>query len=129
MFFEQTRRRGREVPAVTCPEAEKLVMPYINGTITDQELEEFLAHIDSCEDCREELEIYYTVDVGIRQLDQGTGSFNIKGALNAALELSRQRVHTLFLLKTAVYAVNTLVFWSVFVMLILQLRIWNQGGF
>lgn len=114
---------------MTCPEAEKLVMPYINGTITDQELEEFLAHIDSCEDCREELEIYYTVDVGIRQLDQGTGSFNIKGALNAALELSRQRVHTLFLLKTAVYAVNTLVFWSVFVMLILQLRIWNQGGF
>ena len=54
---------------MTCREAERLVMPYINGSITDDELEEFLKHIDQCEECREELEIYFTVDVGIRQLD------------------------------------------------------------
>ena len=49
---------------MTCREAERLVMPYINGSITDDELEEFLKHIDQCEECREELEIYFTVDVG-----------------------------------------------------------------
>ena len=81
--------------AVTCREAERLVMPYINGSITDEELKEFLKHIETCEECREELEIYFTVDVGIRQLDQETGTYNIKGALETALELSRQRVHTL----------------------------------
>ena len=40
---------------MTCREAERLVMPYINGSITDEELREFLKHIEGCEDCREEL--------------------------------------------------------------------------
>ena len=110
---------------MTCREAERLVMPYINGSLTDEELEAFLAHIDSCEECREELEIYFTVDVGIRQLDEGTGTYNIKGALETALELSRQRIHTLHLVQTARYAVNTLCFWSVLVVLILQLHMWS----
>ncbi|MGN0372209.1 MAG: anti-sigma factor family protein [Enterocloster sp.] len=114
---------------MTCREAERLVMPYINGSITDEELEEFLEHIDSCENCLEELEIYFTVDVGIRQLDEGTGTYNIKGALETALELSRQRIHTIHLLRTARYAVNTLCFWSLLMMLILQLRIWSDVGF
>ena len=69
---------------MTCREAERLVMPYINGSITDGELKEFLKHIETCEECREELEIYFTVDVGIRQLNQGTGTYNIKGALETA---------------------------------------------
>lgn len=122
--MEQERISGQEVRTVTCREAERLVMPYINGSITDEELREFLKHIEGCEDCREELEIYFTVDVGIRQLDQGTGTYNIKGALETALELSRQRIHTLDLLETARYAVNTLCFWSVLVVLALQIRIW-----
>ena len=102
---------------MTCREAERLVMPYINGSITDGELKEFLKHIETCEECREELEIYFTVDVGIRQLNQGTGTYNI-------LELSRQRVHTLGILETARYAVNTLCFWAVLVVLVLQFRMW-----
>ena len=111
---------------MTCREAERLVMPYINGSITDEELKEFLKHIETCEDCREELEIYFTVDVGIRQLDQETGTYNIKGALETALELSRQRVHTLGILETARYAVNTLCFWAVLVVLVLQIGMGRQ---
>ena len=114
---------------MTCREVERLVMPYINGSITDEELEGFLEHIETCENCREELEIYFTVDVGIRQLDQGTGTYNIKGALETALALSRQRIHTLHLLQTARYAVNTLCFWSVLMILIIQFRMWGQNGF
>ena len=37
---------------MTCREAERLVMPYINGSITDGELKEFLKHIETCEECR-----------------------------------------------------------------------------
>ena len=54
---------------MTCKEAESLVMPYIKNELTDEELFEFLEHIEHCPECREELEIYFTVDVGIRQLD------------------------------------------------------------
>lgn len=114
---------------MTCREAERLVMPYINGTITDEELAAFLEHIDSCPDCREELEIYYMVDAGIRQLDEETGIYNIKGALENALEVSRQRVRTLYLIQTARYAVNTLCFWVILILLIMQLRIWDNVHF
>ena len=78
---------------MTCREAERLVMPYINGSITDEELKAFVEHIDHCPDCREELEIYFTVDVGIRQLDEGTGSYNIKGALEYPEESNRRFVY------------------------------------
>ena len=44
---------------MTCREAQKLVMPYINKEISDEDLAEFLKHIDSCEECREELEILF----------------------------------------------------------------------
>ena len=54
---------------MTCQEAERLVMPYIQGDLEDDQLEEFLEHIENCENCQEELEIYFTVDYGIRQLD------------------------------------------------------------
>ena len=49
-----------------------------------------------------------TVDVGIRQLDEESGTYNIKGAFETALDVSRQRIHTLNLLQNAIYAVNTL---------------------
>ena len=109
---------------MTCMEAEKMVIPYINDQLSVTELEDFIEHIKTCENCREELEIYFTVDVGIRQLDQETGTYNIKGALETALELSRQRVHTLGILETARYAVNTLCFWAVLVVLVLQFGMW-----
>ena len=40
---------------MTCREAEALVMPYINGSITDEELKAFVEHIDHCPDCRRNL--------------------------------------------------------------------------
>ena len=58
----------------------------------------------------------FTAYLAIRQLDEGTGTYNIKGALETALELSRQRVHTLMILQIARYAVNTLCFWALIIL-------------
>lgn len=114
---------------MTCKEAEKLVMPYINDDLTDEELQEFLEHMETCPDCREELEIYFTVDVGIRQLDSETGNYNIKGALEAAIERSRQRLMAVRIVKIARYSVSTLCVMALIVTVLLQCRIWLQIGF
>lgn len=113
---------------MTCKEMEKLVMPYINDDLTDEELQEFLEHMESCPDCREELEIYFTVDVGIRQLDSETGNYNIRGALEAAVEQSRQRLQVVRLIKIARYAVSTLSVMALIITVFLQCRIWLQLG-
>lgn len=113
---------------MTCKEAEGLVIPYMNDELTDEELEEFLKHVEACPACQEELEIYYTVAVGIRQLDSETGNYNIKGALEAAMEQSRQRLQAIRLLKIARYAVSTLCVMAMTITVLLQCRIWMQWG-
>ncbi|MFR5733426.1 MAG: anti-sigma factor family protein [Clostridium sp.] len=61
----------------SCREIEKMVMPYINHQLDEVQLEQFLKHIKSCSSCREELEIYYTVSLGLRQLDSREAEFMI----------------------------------------------------
>ena len=113
---------------MTCKEAESLVMPYIKNELTDEELFEFLEHIVHCPECREELEIYFTVDVGIRQLDSETGNYNIKGALETAIEQSRERLEAVRLVKIVRYAVSTLSVMALIITVLLQCRIWLQSG-
>ena len=113
---------------MTCKEAESLVMPYIKNELTDEELFEFLEHIEHCPECREELEIYFTVDVGIRRLDSETGNYNIKGALETAIEQSRERLEAVRLVKIVRYAVSTLSVMALIITVLLQCRIWLQSG-
>ncbi|WP_124067463.1 zf-HC2 domain-containing protein [Clostridium sp. E02] len=113
---------------MTCKEAERLVMPYIKNELGDEELEGFLKHMESCPNCREELEIYFTVEAGILQLDSEAGNYNIKGALEATVEQSRQRLQAIRLIKTVKYAVSTLCIMSLMITILLQCRIWMQMG-
>lgn len=71
----------------SCREIEKMVMPYINHQLDEVQLEQFLKHIKSCSSCREELEIYYTVSLGLRQLDSGSGVYDIAGSLEESMRM------------------------------------------
>ncbi len=113
---------------MTCKETERLVMPYIKDELTDEELGQFLEHMESCPDCREELEIYFTVNVGITQLDSEVGNYNIKGALEAAIEQSKQRLQVIRCIKIAKYAVSTVSVMALVLTVLLQCRIWLQCG-
>ena len=53
-----------------CKKAQSLVTAYIMRKLNDKDLEDFLEHVDSCEECYEELEIYYTVHYTIARLDE-----------------------------------------------------------
>lgn len=112
---------------MTCKEAEKMVMPYINYELGEKELEAFLNHVRTCDSCKEELEIYYTVAVGLKQLDSGTGAYDITGALEESLDMAWLKVRTVRLRKVITYAVNTLCVTGVLTALILQLRLWIQA--
>ena len=121
VYDRENKDRGEKMD---CREAQRLVMPYIQDDLTPEELEGFLEHVESCPDCREELEIYFTVALGLRQLDEGSGSYNIKGELEAALEESRRQVRFRRMVKVSCYAVNTLASLGLLTTFLLQLRIW-----
>lgn len=54
---------------MTCLEAQSKIIAYIEYNLEKDEKQEFLKHIQCCEECREELVIYYTMIEGMRQLD------------------------------------------------------------
>ena len=50
-------------------EAQSNIMPFIEDKVPRDKQADFVIHMRSCKKCREELEIYYTLMVGMRQLD------------------------------------------------------------
>ncbi|MCD8082007.1 MAG: zf-HC2 domain-containing protein [Clostridiales bacterium] len=113
---------------MTCREAEKMVMPFINHSLSEHELEQFLKHITSCPDCKEELEIYYTVYLGLRQLDFESDEYDISGSLERNLEDAWIQVKANWLRQIIRYAVGTLSTVGIVTLFLMQLRIWLQGG-
>lgn len=118
---QKSRKRRKHM---TCQEAERLVTPYIRDELSGDELEAFLNHIDECPNCREELEIYFMVDVGLRQLDNGSGTYDIAGDLERKIEDSYLKVSHMWMFRIFRYAVNTLGAMAMAVMVLLQFRIW-----
>ena len=50
-------------------EAQSYIVPFIEGKIPDDKQGDFYVHMKNCPACKEELQIYYTLIVGMRQLD------------------------------------------------------------
>lgn len=55
---------------MTCLEAQGLITPFINDQLESDRLKSFIEHINNCDDCREELEVYYTLLTGMKLLDE-----------------------------------------------------------
>lgn len=53
-----------------CRETQSLIVPFIESQLTLEKARAFLKHIEVCEDCREELEVYYILLVGLKQLEE-----------------------------------------------------------
>ncbi len=114
---------------MTCLEAEKLVIPYINDRLSIAELEDFMEHIETCGNCREELEIHYMVDIGLKKLDEDDGTYDIVGDLKRRLEESAAVLRRFLAFQIMKYAVGTLMAMALLVTSLLQIRIWHQAGF
>ncbi len=56
---------------MTCLEAQSNIMSFIDKKLPGDTASDFVKHMRYCKNCREELEIYYTLLTGMRQLDSG----------------------------------------------------------
>ena len=54
---------------MTCLEAQSNIMALIEKKLPDDVIPDFVKHMRYCKNCREELEIYYTLIVGMHQVD------------------------------------------------------------
>ena len=70
-------------------EAQSYIMPFIEGKVPDNKQEDFVIHMKNCSKCHEELEIYYTLLVGMKQLDNHS---EVAMDLNSDLEKELSRM-------------------------------------
>lgn len=84
----------KEKKSLTCAMAQSMIMEYINHRLSIQELEKFLHHIRTCNECREELGVYYTIITGMRKLDHDEElSMDFKEELEQELKRSEDKVN------------------------------------
>ncbi len=115
---------------MTCKEASSLVTPFITHQLDDDKMADFLDHIDSCAECRDELETYFMVVAGIRQLDNDSDDYNIKGYMEDEIRSSKDRLFITRVMDTVRYAADTLIWLCLTVMFVLLIRLmWQQGLF
>ncbi len=69
-------------------EAQSYIIPFINDKIPESKQEDFVMHMKTCKRCHEELEVYYTLLVGMRELDK-----NEKFSQNLSKEMDDKLDH------------------------------------
>lgn len=70
-----------------CKKAMELMTQFINEQLDADDVQAFLDHIDSCPECREELEVTYSLMTAMKQLDEDTDlSDNYIEELNQKIE-------------------------------------------
>ncbi len=84
---------------MNCIDVQRLIVPFINEKLNIEQLEEFVHHVRSCPNCMEELEVYYVLLAGMKQLDEDKElSANFNQDLMDLLSLSEDRIiHNKFL--------------------------------
>ena len=94
-----------------CEEALTKIEAYIIHTLNGRELEEFLEHVTSCQECYDELETYYIISVGMRYLEEeNLESYNIPKMLQEDLHTRERRVRRRNILRKTAVLLGVLFF-------------------
>lgn len=83
-----------------CKTANRLLVPFLEDSLSLEETDHFLKHIRECSGCREDLEIYYTVRTAIDGMDQDRfKTYDLKQQFERDINLVTRQVKTsLFIL-------------------------------
>ena len=95
-----------------CVSFRKHINAYLADELTDEELNDFLIHLESCPECRDELEINYIVIEGLNILDEERSDYDLSKAYNRTIKSSEQYLSFKKCLLVLCYVVDTCAIWS-----------------
>ena len=75
-----------------CRTAESMVTRFIDHSLSVNELEEFLDHIETCPSCYDELETYFIVHEAMQQLDEDGTVLDFRKLLEQEIRRSRRSI-------------------------------------
>ena len=91
-----------------CKEAEKLIPLFLDDDLENEDLREFMEHIEKCEECKEELTIQFLVLEGVARLETGN-VFDLQKELKMRMDDSEHSLKTRENMQWVLYALEGLV--------------------
>lgn len=99
---------------MTCKDIEKLIPSFLDDDLDNDDLSEFISHIENCAECKEELTIQFLVKVGMKRLEDGN-TFNLRDELELlmrdskkSLKARRYLVYISYVLELAVLVLGVI---------------------
>ena len=91
---------------MTCLEAQSNIMAFVEKKLPDDKVKDFVKHMKNCPNCSEELEIYYTLIIGMRELDNNEElSQDFKKELNEELNRINNKVKKVKRFKVSSFSI------------------------
>lgn len=107
---------------MNCKEAEKKIPYFLQNELDERELAEFVEHIESCPECKEELSIQFLVAEGMGQLEEGN-TFNLQEALLIKMQNAWHRVKINRTLRYTLVCLEAAVLVAIIIALCIVFRI------
>lgn len=86
--------KERHEVEMNCNEAQRLINRFIKEELELEQKMEFLNHVKTCPECKEELEVYYILLIGMKQLDgESVFQTNLHGAFEEHLKKIEESYH------------------------------------
>lgn len=91
-----------------CKETEKLIPLFLEDELEDEDLGEFMDHIEKCEECKEELTIQFLVLEGVARLEKGN-VFDLQRELKIRMEEAEHGMRSRENMRLILYALEGLI--------------------
>lgn len=101
-----------------CKEAEKLIFLFLEDELEDEDLREFMDHVEKCEECKEELTIQFLVLEGVARLETGN-VFDLQKELKIRLSDADHGMRSRENMRWVLYALEGLVAVAVITLILL----------
>lgn len=75
-----------------CQEFRKSIPEFVNMGLRYDKMAECLSHVKNCPSCRDELEIYFIVERGIKDNEAFDGPFVLKDIVNECFDKAQHRI-------------------------------------
>ncbi|MBO5114050.1 MAG: zf-HC2 domain-containing protein [Lachnospiraceae bacterium] len=91
-----------------CKEIEKMIPAFLEDGLDTEDLHDFIAHIEKCRECKEELSIQFLVSEGMIRLETGN-VFDLQNELAARIENAEHTLKVRENMKWLLYMLEGLV--------------------
>ena len=122
MGIYQDMPMERSDRGMNCKDAEKKIPYFLQDEMDGIILKEFVKHVDSCPECREELSIQFLVAEGLERLEKGN-NFNLQEELLMKLEDAEHRINLNQILRRVLICLEVAVAFAIIISLWIVFRL------